>query len=84
MARWSDKLSKVDKADVTINDTRFIYDFRGESFATLNGITQETTSGAHKRNNRLTIGYRYPQLRPGTNKIKSNVRLGFERKDRWL
>lgn len=74
----------TDIADVTIGDTRFIYDFKGEDHVTIDCEHMEAYRNETKRNHRLTIGYKFPILLPGENQIMTNVKIDFERKDRWL
>lgn len=74
----------VDKADITINGVRLVYDFKGEDHGMIDCETQEAYLGATKRNHRLISGHSFPILKPGNNTIKTNVKIEFERKDRWL
>lgn len=73
--------------DVTINSSRFLYTFADkETEVILDCEKQEVKNGELLRHRNMVIGYIYPELKPGVNKvyIKGDAKLEFKRKERWL
>lgn len=83
------KLTKgsTDSVDVTINDSRFVYTFADkETEVVIDCETHEVKNGHLLRHRNLIIGYKYPKLNPGKNKVYvyGDAKLEFKRKERWL
>lgn len=76
-----------DKIDITINDVRFVYNFKGESYGEIDCKEGIATYDNLNRNRQLEIGYKFPKLEPGENKIivhTGDAIVKIRRKDRWL
>lgn len=75
------------KIDVTVNDVRFVYDFKNENYVEIDCEEQLVTYNKENRNRQIEIGYKFPKLEQGLNKITVNsgdATIKVKRKDRWL
>lgn len=75
------------KVDITVNDVRFIYDFKDENNVEIDCEEQLVTCNKENRNRQIEIGYKFPKLMQGLNKItinSGNATIKVKRKDRWL
>lgn len=82
------KLTKTtsDSVDITINGTRFIYNF-SDDFVEIDCKEKTVECNGLNRNRQLEIGYEFPKLSVGTNLISINsgeCQIEIRRKDRWL
>lgn len=76
-----------DKLDITINDVRFTYNFNGESYVEIDCEEQTVEYNGLNRNRQIEIGYDFPKLQIGKNKItihEGDSVIKMRRKDRWL
>lgn len=81
------KRNKLDKIDITINDVRFIYNFNNEEYVDIDCEEQIVEYEKNNRNRQIEIGYKFPTIKPGENKIivhSGDARIFIKRKDRWL
>lgn len=81
------KRNKLDKIDITINDVRFIYNFNNEEYVNIDCEEQIVEYEKNNRNRQIEIGYKFPTIKPGENKIivhSGDARIFIKRKDRWL
>ena len=77
----------LDDIDITINDVRFIYHFHDENYVEIDFENQTVEYEKNNRNRQIEIGYKFPTLSPGENKIvvhSGDAKLQIKRKDRWL
>ena len=76
------------KADITINDIRFIYTFKdNENYVEIDCKEKEAKYEGLNRNRNLEIGYEFPKLNVGYNAVTINsgdCTIKVKRKDRWL
>lgn len=82
------KLTKTtsDSVDITINGTRFIYNFF-DNFVEIDCEEKTVECNGLNRSRQLEIGYEFPKLSAGTNLISINsgdCQIEIRRKDRWL
>ena len=73
--------------DITINGTRFIYNFDNEDYVEIECEKHTAECEKINRNRNIQIGYIFPTLDPGENKILINAgeaKIEIKRKDRWL
>lgn len=73
--------------DITINDVRFLYHFNNEEYVEINCEEQEVEFEKNNRNRQIEIGYKFPILKPGENKViihSGDAIVKIRRKDRWL
>lgn len=82
------KLTKTtsDSVDITINGTRFIYNF-SDNFVEIDCEEKTVECNGLNRSRQLEIGYEFPKLSAGTNLISINsgeCQIEIRRKDRWL
>lgn len=76
-----------DKVDITINDIRFVYNFNNEQYVEIDCEKQTVSYEAQNRNRQIEIGYKFPVLYSGINKViinSGNADIKAKRKDRWL
>lgn len=81
------KRNTLDKIDITINDVRFIYNFNNEEYVNIDCEEQIVEYEKNNRNRQIEIGYKFPTIKPGENKIivhSGDARIFIKRKDRWL
>lgn len=81
------KRNTLDKIDITINDVRFIYNFNNEEYVDIDCEEQIVEYEKNNRNRQIEIGYKFPTIKPGENKIivhSGDARIFIKRKDRWL
>lgn len=77
----------TDNVDITINDIRFIYNFNNESYVEINCEEKTVEYEKNNRNRQIEIGFEFPRINPGENKIIVNsgdAKIQIKRKDRWL
>lgn len=75
------------KADITINGIRFLYDFNNEAYVEIDCETKTVSYEKLNRFRRIEIGYEFPKLKVGNNIVTINSGdciIKFKRKDRWL
>lgn len=73
--------------DITINNTRFEYDFNGEVYIEIDCEDKAVLYEELNRFRQIKIGYEFPKLNIGNNAIKINsgdCTIKVKRKDRWL
>lgn len=73
--------------ELTINDVRFKYDFGDDSYVEIDCEEKVVKYEGLNRNRRITIGYEFPKLNIGSNKIvmhDGDCIIKILRKDRWL
>lgn len=73
--------------DVTINDVRFSYNFNNESYVEINCEEQTVEYEGLNRNRKIEIGYKFPNIAVGINKImmhSGDAVIKIKKKDRWL
>lgn len=73
--------------EITINDVRFKYSFSGDKYVDIDCENKTVEYEQLNRNRNLSIGYDFPKLNIGNNKIIMNdgdCILKVIRKDRWL
>lgn len=77
----------TDKIDITINNVRFIYNFNSENYVVIDCSEQTVEYEENNRNRQIEIGYKFPIVNPGENKIvihSGDAKVKIKRKDRWL
>ena len=73
--------------DITINGTRFLYDFNEESYVEIDCENKTVLYEGLNRFKQIKIGYDFPKLNIGSNTINLNsgdCTVKIKRKDRWL
>lgn len=81
------KRNTSDSVDITINDVRFIYNFNNEEYGQIDCEEKNAEYEGNNRNRQLKIGYKFPTVQPGENKIivhSGDAEIFIKRKDRWL
>lgn len=81
------KRNTSDDIDITINDVRFIYHFNNEEHVDVDCEEKNAEYDGNNRNRQLEIGYKFPTIQPGENKIivhSGDAEIFIKRKDRWL
>lgn len=83
------KLTKnVDETvEIEINDVHFKYSFANDNHVLIDCQEMNATFEGLSRNRQLQIGFEFPSLDPGNNKLKINkgdAKLEIKRKDRWI
>ncbi len=76
-----------DNVDITINDTRFKYNFNSEAYVEIDCEKKTVAYENLNRFRQIEIGYDFPKLKIGTNEIiknSGNCTIKVKRKDRWL
>ena len=76
-----------DKVELTINDVRFVYNFNSEKYVEIDCQEQTVEYDKLNRNRQIEIGYNFPKIQPGQNKIiihTGDPKIKIRRKDRWL
>lgn len=76
-----------DSIDITVNDVRFTYDFNNDEYVEIDCEHQTVEYEKNNRNRQIKIGYKFPTIQPGENKIIINsgdAKIKIKRKDRWL
>lgn len=89
---YSEPIIKLEKntsesIDITINDVRFVYNFNNESYVEIDCENQTVEYEKNNRNRQIEMGYKFPTLSPGDNKIiihSGDAKVQIKRKDRWL
>ena len=75
------------EVDIMIEDVRFQYDFNDEEYVEIDCEEKEVKYEGLNRNRKIQIGYEFPKLKVGENKIKmygGDCIIKAKRKDRWL
>lgn len=73
--------------ELSIANVRFSYDFQDEEYVEIDCKEMFASYDNISRNRRLTIGYEYPILSPGSNEIvihTGDPTIKIKRKDCWL
>ena len=73
--------------ELTINDIRFKYKFKDDEYVEIDCEEKTVEYEGLNRNRQITIGYDYPKLNIGSNKITmhdGDCIIKILRKDRWL
>lgn len=73
--------------DITVNDIRFIYNFNNESYVEIDCEKATEEYNNLNRSRQIEIGYQYPTISPGLNKIithSGDATIKIKKKDRWL
>lgn len=82
------KLVGTGSVDITINDVRFIYNFDEDKEVEIDCHEMSETYNGISKSKNIEIGFKYPSLIPGTNKVQIHSGVGLEiyikRKDAWL
>lgn len=83
------RLEKIESEyiDFTINDIRIVYNFNEDTYVEINSEEKTVEYDSMNRNRQIEMGYEFPILNPGNNKItinSGNAVIKFKRKDRWL
>lgn len=76
-----------DSIDITVNDVRFTYDFNNDEYVEIDCEHQTVEYEKNNRNRQIKIGYKFPTIQPGENKIiihSGDAKIKIKRKDRWL
>lgn len=76
-----------DSIDITVNDVRFTYNFNNDEYVEIDCEHQTVEYEKNNRNRQIKIGYKFPTIQPGENKIIINsgdAKIKIKRKDRWL
>ncbi len=77
----------ADSIDITVNDIRFTYNFNNEGYGQIDCEEKNAEYEGNNRNRQLEIGYKFPTIQPGENKIiihSGDAKVFLKRKDRWL
>ena len=83
--RLEKTISKL--VELTINEIRFIYDFEDDDYVEIDCEKKTVKYNGLNRNRNIKIGYDFPKLNIGDNKIimhKGDCVIKTIRKDRWL
>lgn len=83
------RLEKIETeyVDFTINDIRIIYNFEDDEYVEINSEDGTVQCEGFNKNKQIEMGFKYPILEPGENKIiinSGNAIVKVKRKDRWL
>lgn len=83
------KLTKVveETVEMEINDVYFKYTFNGDAYSLIDCQEMNATFDGLLRNRQLQIGFKFPILTPGINKLKiisGDAKVEIKRKERWL
>lgn len=83
------RLEKLDSEyiDLTINDIRFVYNFKDDSYVEIDCEKKTECYEGFNRSRQIKMGFKYPKLNPGENKVivnSGNATIKVKRKDRWL
>lgn len=83
------KLEKKDSnnVDLTINDSRFVYDFKEDEYVQIDCDEKTVTCNNLNRNRQIQIDFEFPKLKIGENIVTINsgdCSVKIKRKDRWL
>lgn len=89
---YSEPIVKLDRdqdafVDFSINDVRYKYNFNEDDYVLINSEEKLVQYEGFNRNRQIEMGYIFPKLYPGENKIIINsgsAKISFLRKDRWL
>lgn len=76
-----------DSVDITVNEVRFIYNFDEDNKVEIDCEELNATCDGILKNRNLEIGFEFPILAPGNNKIVINsgdAIIKIKRKDCWL
>lgn len=76
-----------DKVDITVNNVRFEYLFGDEEYVEINSEEKTVLYNELKRDRKIKMGYDFPVLNPGENKLiihSGDAKVKIRRKDRWL
>lgn len=76
-----------DKVDLTVNDVRFLYNFKSEPYVEIDCEEKTVLYNNLNRFRQIEIGYDFPKLKVGKNAIVKNsgdCTIKVKRKDRWL
>ena len=79
--------NQTNDVDVSIGNVRFKYHFKGEESVEINSEEKTVLYKELNRNRQIEIGYEFPILLPGENKViihSGDCELFVKRKDRWL
>lgn len=80
-------LSGSGKVDMTIGNIRFQYIFDSDGCVSIDALEQTESYLEKSKSKNITIGFEYPMLLPGNNKVilhSGKCKMVVERKDRWL
>ena len=75
------------EVDIMIENVRFQYDFNDEEYVEIDCEEKEVKYEGLNRNRKIQIGYEFPKLKAGENRIKmykGDCIIKVKRKDRWL
>ncbi len=83
------RLEKLDSEyiDLTINNIRFIYRFKDDSYVEIDCERKIEIYEGFNRSRQIEMGFQYPKLNPGENRVlinSGNATIKVKRKDRWL
>lgn len=89
---YSEPVVKLEKqqedyVDFSINDIRYKYNFNNDNYALIDSEKGKVEFEGFNRNRQIEMGYEFPKLEPGKNKVIINsgaAKISFLRKDRWL
>ncbi len=73
--------------DITVNDVRFTYNFNNEPYVAIDCEKATEKYNNLSRSRQIEIGYQYPTILPGLNKIivhSGDATIKIKKKDRWL
>lgn len=73
--------------NITIAGIRFVYHFDEDNEVIIDCDSQEETFNGISKSKNIEIGFEYPILKVGANKVKTNsgnCEIYFKRKDAWL
>lgn len=79
--------NEIDSVDITIGDVRFNYIFGEDTYVDIDCEEKSANYEGLNRNRQLNIGYDFPILNIGKNKINihsGDATIKIKRKDRWL
>ena len=76
----------LDSIEVTVNNVRFKYNFNNESYVEIDCEKATEKYNNLNRSRQIEIGYEYPTILPGLNKIthSGDATIKIKRKDSWL
>lgn len=75
------------RIDLTLGNVRFQYTFDEDNIVEIDCETKEEYFNGKSKSKNIEIGFQYPKLLPGINRIvihSGNVEIKVKRKDRWL
>lgn len=79
--------NKNEKVDLTIGEVRFTYTFDSAGYVDIDCYEKTEIAEGLRKSKRLSIGFDYPILKPGKNKVILNsgkCDIYIKRKDCWL